>query len=276
MKTKIQKESYVLDALKDLSPESSKNTLKAWVEQGRVFVNETRLKSWNKLLKPGQDLKVGPKIAFAEEGIKILYEDRYLVVVDKPEGLLSVASLSETEQTVHSILKRRLKKRVFPAHRLDKGTSGVLVFAYTLETQENLKNQFMLHTIERMYYGIVKGHLSNQKGTWRSYLAEDELFFVKSRPEGKLAITHYEVAREKKHYSLVKFNLETGRKNQIRVQAADCGNPILGDTKYGKPTYFVSRLCLHAHVLGFTHPTLNKPMRFTSPLPPLFTALCYT
>lgn len=271
MKIIVKRDSSLLEALQQLSPESSKNTLKSWIQQGRVSVNRTRVCQWKKAVFPGQEIKLGPRVGFAEEGIRILYEDRHLIVIDKPPQLLSVATATETQQTVHNILKKRFKKKVFPVHRLDKATSGVLVFAYTLEAQNHLKDQFMQHTIERVYYGLVEGRFELRQGTWRSYLAEDEDFFVKTSPQGKLAITHYEVIKHHKQCSLVKFTLETGRKNQIRVQAAESGHPILGDKKYGKTTTSISRLCLHAHILGFTHPSLNKRMQFISPLPLLFT-----
>jgi len=295
MKSKIQEKTSLLAALQKLSPESSKNTLKSWIEQGRVSVNETRASSARQELLPGQELKVGPKAAYTEHGIKILYEDEHLVVIDKPDKLLTVATTAENEKTVHAILKRRLRRMVYPVHRLDRDTSGVMLFAYTTKARDVLKEQFAEHSIDRIYMGIVEGMPTPLKGTWKSTLVEDDFFFVKSIPEtkndfrsreaaryrqrqafseeaGKLAITHYEVIKQRKHTALVKFTLETGRKNQIRVHASEAGFPILGDTKYGGQTNR-RRLCLHAHILGFHHPFRNKRMKFVSPLPEYFASI---
>jgi 23S rRNA pseudouridine1911/1915/1917 synthase len=269
MKAKIEEKTTLLAALQLLSPDSSKNTLKSWVDQGRVSIDESRVTSHRLELLPGQELRVGPKVSFSEHGIKILYEDRYLVVLDKPAKLLTVATDDESEKTVHAILKRRLKKTVYPVHRLDRDTSGVMLFTYTTEARDALKEQFAKHTIERIYYAHVEGSPSPKKGTWRSHLVEDDFYFVKSSSTGKLAITHYEVMGEKKNVSLVKFILETGRKNQIRVHASEAGYPIVGDTKYGAQTHH-KRLFLHAHILGFYHPFRDKQMRFVSPLPTYF------
>ncbi|HVX00265.1 MAG TPA: RluA family pseudouridine synthase [Candidatus Babeliaceae bacterium] len=264
MKAKIQEKTSLLEVLAILSPDSSKNTLKGWIEQGRVSIDDVRVSSPRQEVLPGQEVKVGPKASFSEHGIKILYEDRYLVVIDKPDRLLSVASLMENEKTVHAILKRRLKKMVYPVHRLDRDTSGVMLFAYTPEVGDKLKKQFAEHSIERIYFAYVEGR-PPQKGTWKSYLTEDDLYFVKSSQTGKLAVTHYEVMEEKDGISLIKFKLETGRKNQIRVHASEAGYPVLGDVKYGGQRR--KRLYLHAHILGFQHPILRKQMQFVSPLP---------
>jgi tRNA pseudouridine32 synthase/23S rRNA pseudouridine746 synthase/23S rRNA pseudouridine1911/1915/1917 synthase len=259
MKAKVQEKTTLLAALKSLSPDSSNNTLKEWVKQGRVLVDGQAPNSWQ--VMPGEEVAVGPRRAFAEEGIKILYEDRYLVVIEKPKGLLSVASLLEHELTAQAILSRRQKRKAFAVHRLDQDTSGVMMFAYTPEAQEKLKEQFAAHSIERVYLGLVKGHPNPAKGTWRSYLEEDDFYFVKSGTAGKLAITHYEVIEKKGLNSLVKFTLQTGKKNQIRVHASEAGHAIIGDKKYG---YSGGPLCLHAHVLGFYHPFRKKVMRFVS------------
>lgn len=276
MKLKIQEKTTLLAALEQLSPESSKNTLKSWVDQGRVSVNENRISSYRHELLPGQELKVGPKVAFADHGIKILYEDEHLVVLDKPDKLLTVSTASENEKTVHAILKRRLRRMVYPVHRLDRDTSGVMLFAYTTEARDKLKEQFEKHTIERIYYALLEGKPQPSKGTWRSILVEEENFYVRSLPNyddrGKLAITHYEVLKQRKNSALVKFTLETGRKNQIRVHASEAGFPILGDTKYGGQANR-RRLCLHAHILGFHHPFRNKKMKFISPLPEYFASI---
>lgn len=253
-----------------LSCDSSKNTLKSWVEQGRVTVDGKASSSWRQELFPGQEVQIGPRQVFADEGIKILYEDEHVAVIEKPAKLLSVASLMEGERTAHSILAKRLKRKVFPVHRLDRDTSGVMMFAYTAAAQEKFKEQFASHSIERVYLGLVEGTPSPAKGTWRSYLVEDDFYFVQSAKSGMLAITHYEVVEVKGALSLVQFTLETGKKNQIRVHTSESGHPIAGDGKYGSKVDR-GRLCLHAHILGFYHPFRKKKLRFVSPVSFLLT-----
>lgn len=270
MKIIVEKERPILEVLQELSPDSSKSTLKSWVEKGRVTVNGCVVPKWNGMFKKGQEVAVGQRVAFAEENIKILYEDGYLVVIEKPAKLLSVSTTTETEKTAHAILKNRCNHVVYPVHRLDRDTSGVMMFVYTEEARDIMKEKFAEHAIEREYFGLVEGALKPRKGTWKSFLAEDTLYFVKTVEQGKLAITHYELIDVRKGISTVRFKLETGRKNQIRVHAADAGHPIVGDKKYGATNNRYKRLCLHAHILGFTHPITGKAMRFISPLPPFF------
>ena len=273
MKEKIEENCLLLDVLQRLSPDSSKNTLKSWVEKGRVWVDGAVVKKANLGLKPGQHVSVGPKASFTDEGIRIVYEDRYLVVLDKPETLLSVATLKEEERTVHTILKRRLGKAVFAVHRLDRDTSGLMMFAYTKEARELLKKKFEVHAVQRHYVALVQGTLKEKSGTWKSYLMEDanyRVYSVPSEREGQLAITHYEVLDEKPTFSCVRFALETGRKNQIRVHCKDAGHPILGDEKYGSTIDPYHRLCLHAFQLEFEHPFTKKKLSFKSSLPAAF------
>ncbi len=272
MKAKVQEKCYLLDILQSLSPDSSKNSLKSWVEKGRVLVDGTVVKKFNLELKVGQHVEVGPKASFTDEGIKIVYEDRYLVVLDKPSTLLSVATLTEAERTVHTILKRRLGKAVFAVHRLDRDTSGLMMFAYTKEASDRLKKQFEIHAVLRHYIALIQGHLNPKSGTWKSYLQEDTNYRVYSAPTGQLAITHYEVLDEKPTFSFVRFALETGRKNQIRVHCKDAGNPILGDEKYGSTINPYHRLCLHAFQLEFVHPFTQKKLSFKANLPQEFKA----
>jgi 23S rRNA pseudouridine1911/1915/1917 synthase len=271
MKAKVREKSLLIDLLKILSPDSSKNTLKSWIEKGRVQIDGTIAKRPQTPLKAGQEVTVGPKASFADEGIKIVYEDRHLVVLDKPDHILSVATATQENRTVHTILKKRLGKAVYAVHRLDRDTSGLMMFAYTTDARDLLKKQFEAHEVQRHYIALIEGRLAEKKGTWKSYLQEEEATYrVYSAPAGQLAITHYEVIGEKPTFSCVRFALETGRKNQIRVHCQDAGHSIIGDRKYGAQTNPYSRLCLHAFQLEFMHPFLSKKLRFSSPLPDPF------
>ncbi len=269
----VDKDLSLLEGLALLSPESSKNTLRSWVEKERVFVNGKLVTKANHTVQGGQEISVGKKATFLKEGIKIIYEDNHCVVIDKPEGLLSVATDFEECTTAHCILKRRFNNQmVYPVHRLDRETSGIMVFAYSELAREHLKEKFKVHDIVREYIAIVEGHLTEKKGSWQSYLFEDETYRVKSvdPDRGKLAITHYEVISEHKHYSTLRLTLETGRKNQIRVHCKDAGHPIVGDKKYGSLKNPIRRLGLHAHKLGFRHPEKNKNLLFESVIPEVF------
>jgi tRNA pseudouridine32 synthase/23S rRNA pseudouridine746 synthase/23S rRNA pseudouridine1911/1915/1917 synthase len=270
MKAKIREQTALIDILQNLSPDSSKNNLKSWVEQGRVLINGRVVKKVHLLVEPGQEVTVGPKASFADEGIRIVYEDRYLVVLDKPEKILSVASLTQEDRTVHAILKRRLGKLVYAVHRLDRDTSGLMMFTYTPAAKEAMKKQFETHEVSRIYLALIEGTLEEKQGTWKSFLQEDANYKVYSAPTGDLAITHYEVIGERPSFSCVRLTLETGRKNQIRVHSADAGHPVIGDKKYGARTNPYKRLCLHAMQLEFFHPVLKKKMSFKSQLPAPF------
>ena len=270
MKAKPQIATPLLDVLRALLPDSSKNKLKSLIDQGRVAVGGTLAQKSDLIVERGQEVVVGPKASFADEGIRIVYEDRYLVVLDKPPKLLSVATDAEDERTVHAILKQRLGKMVYPVHRLDRDTSGLMMFTYTPTTQEAMKKQFEKHEVSRHYIAMLEGHLETKCGTWKSFLQEDANYRVFSAPTGEHAITHYEVVAEKPTFSCVRFILETGRKNQIRVHASESGHPVIGDKKYGARTNPYKRLCLHAEELHFFHPHLKKVMKFRAALPEMF------
>lgn len=269
MKLKAKKSAPLLEVLQDHFPDSSKAILRLWIKQGRIVQEQTPLKHTHAPIPENAILNFQDKFKYIDYGIKIFYEDRYLVVVEKPAGLLSVATDYETKQTVHAALKKRgFSKRVFPVHRLDQKTSGVMVFAYTQHSKEGLKKQFHTHAMERQYLALVEGTLRGE-GTWKSLLKEDAHFFVSSHPDGKEAITHYKVIQNLKHYAALQLTLETGRKNQIRVHASEAGFPVVGDEKYGATTNPLKRLGLHAYLLCFTHPITKKKMKFKSlaPLP---------
>ncbi len=262
MQIKSSKKISLLELLQEMAPESSKNRLRSWVETGRVSVDGKAPKHINQIINEGQEVTIGTKPKFLKEDLKIIFEDEDLVVVDKPIGLLSVATDLEKERTVHSILKRRFHNRmVYPIHRLDQETSGLLVFAYTKQAREHLKKQLEERTMQREYRALVHGHPG--KGTWRCSLAENTHMKVYVTKRGKEAVTHFETLKKKGTCSLLKVKLETGRKHQIRVQATHHGYPIVGDPKYGLPEDAGKNLQLRAVALAFTHPRTNKQMRFS-------------
>jgi tRNA pseudouridine32 synthase/23S rRNA pseudouridine746 synthase/23S rRNA pseudouridine1911/1915/1917 synthase len=266
-----------MDAAQNMAPEASRTSLRAWIKEGRVSVDSVVVQDIRYGVLSGQEISLGSKVHYAKGGIKILYEDSHLVVVDKPEGLLSVEAAFEKTETVHAHLKEKYRPRkVFVVHRLDQDTSGVMLFALTEKAYSLLKELFVKHDIDRCYTAIVQGELKEKMGTWKSYQFEDEQYVVRNTSDadlGKLAITHYEVMGHTKRFSRLDLHLETGRKNQIRVHCAEAGYPIAGDKKYGGGESPIKRLCLHARLLGFVHPITDKQMRFESPCPQAFDRL---
>lgn len=281
----------LLDALAKLFPESSKTTLRSWVVQGRVWVDDISATDSRQMVADNARVHLGPRKKFipsrvvsrgvasrkvashrvVNRGVAILYEDADLVVVDKPEGLLSVAAAFEKEETLHALLKmHKHAPRVFVVHRLDRETSGVMLFAYSERAKNALKRDFELHTIERRYVAIVEGEVAGERGVWQSLLSEDKNYVVRSTAHGRLAITHYEVLARQAGYTFLALELKTGRKNQIRVHASEAGHPVAGDTKYGARKNPLGRLVLHAHTLAFTHPTSGKKLSFLSAIPETF------
>jgi RluA family pseudouridine synthase len=215
---------------------------------------------------------------YQPKGFRILHEDVDLIVGTKAPGLLTVAANWEKVNTVHNLLNQyvrkgnpRSTKSVFVVHRLDQATSGLLIFAKTEAVQNFLKDNWK--TTVKTYYAIVHGRMEKKSGTISSYLTEDDEYVIHSSQDdarGKLAHTEYTVLKENEKFSLIKINLLTGRKNQIRVHLADQGHPLVGDAKYGKSTTPFKDLRLHSASIEFTHPHSKARMLFKAPLPPYF------
>lgn len=264
----------LLEALTHLSPQSSKNTLRSWIKEGRVQVNDIPIKNPSFIVVKDQCVTVGQRKKIIRPGIPLLYEDRDLVIIEKPAGLLSVATAFEKEETAHALLKAHYRPhQVYVVHRLDQETSGVMVFALNQATYEQLKALFEVHAIERAYTAIVEGHFSQSAGTWQSYQYEDPQYRVhetQDQTQGRLAITHFRTITYSKRYTWLELQLETGRKNQIRVHCQSAGHSIVGDKKYGAQSNPLKRLCLHAHLLAFQHPFTKKKLCFESPVPEEF------
>lgn len=218
---------------------------------------------------------------FPAKGLAVLYEDKDILVVDKPTGLLTVATEREKVRTAHALLTEyirtgcgRCRKRLFIVHRLDRDTSGTLIFAKSEEAMLRLKDQWK-QTVKK-YLAVVHGKLEKDSGTITTYLAEDEDYNVYSTSDstkGKLAQTAYNVLRVTKRYSLLEVTLLTGRKNQIRVHLAGIGHPIVGDTKYGKEDELQPRMALHARSISFKHPFSGKQLTFEAEVPEFFRTL---
>jgi tRNA pseudouridine32 synthase/23S rRNA pseudouridine746 synthase/23S rRNA pseudouridine1911/1915/1917 synthase len=277
MKHTADKNGSLLEVLHEMAPESSKNTLRSWLQSGRVSVAGKPADRANMPIFQGQEVLVGSKVTFLKGALRILHDDDQLVVLEKPEGLLSVATDKETRATVHAMLKRQFhNRRVYPVHRLDRETSGVMLFVYNERARDDLRSQFEQHTVDKTYFAIVEKEMPTGKGMWESYLEEDDFYYVKSTNDsvkGKRAVTHYDVLKAYRNRSLLRLKPQTGRKNQLRVHCSEAGHPIIGDKKYGSHTNPLKRVCLHAQKLIFTHPATGRRMTFAAPLPELFSKI---
>lgn len=261
-------------------PEIKKKQIRTWLKFQAVTVNGRPVTQFNHPLKKGDvvairtDRHAVPRTVLGG-GMKAWHEDAHLIVIDKPADLLSIASVGEQEKTAYFQLTEYLRhgdpkkrERVWIVHRLDKETSGLMVFAKTPEMKEKLQKGW--DQVEKEYEAVVEGRLPAKKGKFACHLDEQSPFKVYVSPRTELtrqAVTHYEVLAEKGNRSLVKLRLETGRRHQIRVQLAHAGCPIIGDAKYGAKSNPVRRLGLHACRLEFVHPETGKKMKFDSPLP---------
>ena len=214
-------------------------------------------------------------------GLEILYEDRDILVVDKPAGMLTVGMGTHKFKTAYYILTDyvrkgclKSRKRIVIVHRLDQWTSGVLVFAKSEEVKSHLQAQWK--DTEKKYVAVVHGRFDQKDGMITSYLFEDKAYVVHSTTDvtkGKLAHTVYKVLKETMQFSLLEINLLTGRKNQIRVHMADRGHPVVGDRKYGKTKDGYQRLALHSKSISFKHPTSGEQMTFETKVPDYFNKL---
>jgi tRNA pseudouridine32 synthase/23S rRNA pseudouridine746 synthase/23S rRNA pseudouridine1911/1915/1917 synthase len=264
----------ILNALAQAYPNSSKSSLRSWLKEGRVSVNNELVKNSSFLVSKGQVILVAGRHKYVEERFPILYEDSDFIVIDKPAGLLSVSTAFEKSETAFSYLKRKyFPRQVYVVHRLDQETSGVMLFALSEQGLNSLKKLFEKHDLTRQYVAIVEGRMNIPDGLWESYLFEDKNYVVKSIPDstkGERAVTHFRVDAASRAYSWLTLTLETGKKNQIRVHCQEAGHPVVGDKKYGAKNNPIKRLCLHAHLLAFDHPITKKPMKFVSPVPSNF------
>ena len=269
----------LLDALAQLYPDSSRTTLRQMLQNSRVRVNGDTEKDAKRVVDPDEVLEV---IAKSDQrvlppGIAILHEDRDVIVILKSQGLLTVATEREREATAQAYLNAYLgsggEDRVHVVHRLDRETSGVLVFAKNFFARERLKEQFMIHSVERIYVAIIEGAINPAEGTIESNLFEQKdlkMVSVDAHADAKHAITHYRTISSKGSHSMLEVTLETGRKNQIRAHLSEAGHPVAGDKMYGAKTNPIGRLGLHAKLLGFDHPTTGKHLVFTAALPKSF------
>mgnify|MGYP002291577654 FL=1 len=261
----------------------SRTRVKALLTNRVVLVDNNIQTQYNFPLKKGMRVQINKEKQnheFRHPMLKILYEDAYIIVVEKKEGLLSVATEKQKERTAQHILNEYVKRqhrnnRVFVVHRLDRETSGIMMYAKDEKTQYTLRDNWHDIVYDRRYVAIVNGEVEREQGTVKSWLTDRKLYVSSSPVDdgGKLSITHYRTIKRANGFSLVELQLETGRKNQIRVHMESLGHPILGDERYGCEINPLNRLALHAFKLCFYHPITGERMEFETPYPNPFKSL---
>lgn len=274
----VNEASGLLKFLIAQMPGKSRTTVKSLLAHRQVAVDHHTITHFDYPLEPGQTVtitfgRIVEEIKY--RGLRILFEDPYLIVIEKEAGMLSIATSKEKLLTTYSILSTHVKKedpsnRIFVVHRLDRDTSGIMVFAKSEEVQSLMQRAWQEAVIERTYVAVVEGVVENEEGTIRSFLKENKalvMYSTRNPGEGDEAITHYKVLKRNEEYSLLEVKLETGRKNQIRVHMKDIGHPIVGDKKYGSKQNPIGRTGLHARVLSFVHPVTGTVIKYETPIP---------
>lgn len=277
MEKYIVKENEILiEFLKKMFSNLSKNSVKSLLHNEKVFVNGNMTTKYNYELNIGDVVEIREKVA---KNIDIIYEDKDIIVINKPSGLLTVATEKEKNKTAYHLVMEYLKKknknnRIFIIHRLDKDTSGIIMFAKNERAKHLYQDNWNDIVKKRCYYAVIDGKMENKEGTIKSYLKENGnmVYSVKDR-SGKLAITEYKVLKERKNISLLDINLKSGRKNQIRVHMKENKTPILGDLKYGEKSKLINRLALHAYKLELVNPVTKKLLTFEINMPNEFKML---
>jgi 23S rRNA pseudouridine1911/1915/1917 synthase len=272
----VKEESPLLEWLLN-HLQQSRSKVKATLQGRGIKVNGKVVTQFDFLLQPGMKVAVSQtkkNDQFKSRYVKIVYEDRYLVVVEKNIGILSMAA-GHSSLNVKTVLddyfrKTRQNCTAHVVHRLDRDTSGLMIYAKDMTTEQILEHEWHQIVYDRRYVAVVSGEMEDDEGTIANWLKDNKAYVTYSSPVdngGKYAVTHFHTLARTADHSLVEYRLETGRKNQIRVHSADMGHPVCGDVKYGNGDNPIHRLCLHAYVLCFYHPVTHQRMEFETPVP---------
>lgn len=279
----VKENNTLLPFLLELLKGQSRSSVKALLSHGQISVNSNTTTQFDTPLSPGDEIFISEersrKVAFNNPLLNIVWEDDYLIVVNKREGLLSVSTQKVHERTAFHILSDYLKScnprnKLFVLHRLDRDTSGLMMFAKSRAIQEKMQSNWDRMITERVYVAVVEGRPGRDSDIISTQLKENSAAKVYVVPEGgKDSITRYRVLRSSGKYSLLELSLETGRKNQIRAQMEYIGHPVAGDFKYGAETSPTGRVMLHAQKLFFIHPETGEEMKFDTRIPDSFKSL---
>ena len=283
-KLTVKDESQLMEFLIAKMGGMSRSSIKSLLAHRQVSVNDKIITQFDFMLKPADTITINStrgNIELTHPKLRIIFEDSDLIVVEKKEGLLTVTTGSGDDTTAFSILKNHVKKsspanKIYTVHRLDRETSGVLVFTKNRDAQHTFRNNWQEIVTKRTYVAVVEGKVEKKQERIVSWLTENEVSLKinssKTDNGGKQAITNYKLLKSNEQYSLLEIELETGRKNQIRVHLESIGHPIAGDRKYGSSVN-IGRLALHARVLEFYHPVTGEIMHFETQIPKEFQRL---
>lgn len=274
----------LLEYMYKILTDFTKTKVKSMLKHNQFAVNSTPTTLFNHELREGDRVSINFDKSFkvfSHPRIKLVYEDDSIIVINKGYGVLSMGTDKIKEGTAYSIVREYIKysnpmAKLFIVHRLDRDTSGLMMFAKSVEAKEKMQHNWNNMVISRTYVALVEGSVDTDEGVVRSYLAENtrfEVYSTEKPEEGQLAITRYKVLRRDGGYTLMSVELDTGRKNQIRVHMKDLGHPIVGDRKYGASSSPIHRLALHARTLRFVHPIEMRDMNFEIPIPAKFKVL---
>ncbi len=280
----VREPMELMEFLAAKMPDASRTKLKSLLSKRVVYVDKVITTQFNFPLKPGMKVQISKEKGrkeFRSTLLKIVFEDSYIIVIDKREGVLSIGTDKQKIRTAHSILNDYVQRsakenRVYIVHRLDRDTSGLMVFAKDEKTKVRLQDNWDKIVTERRYVAVLSGEMEKDKGTVTSWLMDNKVFVTYSSMTdngGDKAVTHYHTIKRANGYSLVELELETGRKNQIRVHMQDLKHPVIGDVKYGNGDNPIGRLALHAFKLNFYHPLTGELMRFETSYPDAFRKL---
>ena len=280
----VDEEIGLLDFLLKNAGNKSRTKIKATLRGQGIKVNGRITTQFDYQLKPGMKVSISKTKRDGQQlvsrYVKLVYEDRHIVVIEKAEGILSMAA-GHSSLNVKSVLddyfhKSHQRCTAHVVHRLDRETSGLMIYAKDMDTEQILEHNWHDIVYDRRYVAVVSGEIEDDGGTIANWLKDNKAYVTYSSPVdngGKYAITHFHVLARTTEHSLVEYRLETGRKNQIRVHSADMGHPVCGDMKYGNGDDPLYRLCLHAYRLDFYHPITGSRMEFETPIPPAFNRL---
>lgn len=277
---RVKTECQLLDFIQQSLSGISRSKAKAILQGGGIRVERKNVTQFDYPLRPGMTVEISKRknaTQLVSKFVKLVYEDRYICVVEKNIGILSMAT-DHHQFCVKTVLddyfhKSRQKCTAHVVHRLDRDTSGLLVYAKTIEAEQILEHNWRDIVTDRRYVALASGRMEQEAGTVESWLKDNKAYFTYSSPVdngGKYAVTHFRTLRANDNYSLVELKLETGRKNQIRVHLQDLRHPVCGDIKYGDGNDPCGRLCLHAFRLDFYHPVTREHMHFETPMPKAF------
>lgn len=274
----------ILEVAASFLKDHTSTKLKSMLKHNQFAVNSMPMSQYDFEVHEGDTFSVNFDQSFqvfSNPRVKLVYEDEHILVINKGYGVLSMGTDTKKDGTAYSIMREYVKyhdprAKVFIVHRLDRDTSGLMMLAKTIEAKEAMQHNWNNMVLNRKYIAVVEGEVKQQEGVVKSYLAENSQYEVYSTDDpskGQFAVTRYKCLKATKSYSMMEVELDTGRKNQIRVHMKDLGHPIAGDRKYGAAHSPINRLALHAQTLRFVHPITRREMNFSAPIPSGFRSL---